>query len=391
MATINPVIVPAKVLKNGRHKVRIAIAHNGETRYILTDIIIDSDKQFKNGAIIKRPDAALLNTKLRGLVQKYQDIIDKLEYINGISCPELVFELKNGKQMSHRSIKSIVDEYLEISDIKPGTKTTYISTWRRISKYLNGSVLIECINHHTILNLVKNLNINGFKKSTIRNDITFLSTIMSYAKKCGYATYRVYPFIGFSWPQAEPRNSWLTVDEIKKLRDIEITDKKLIMCRDYFMLSYYLGGINMADLANINFNESSKYIKYSRRKTENNPKQNKFVEFFIPDEAIEIINRYKLTNGLLKMTDSQRRVRMNGFFKIHLNRLANLTGIKNLIYYSARKSFSQHAFDLGIKTCIIDYILGHRIDKGGTSLYNYIFVTPEMATQAIRKVLDNLK
>lgn len=163
MATINPVIVPAKVLKNGRHKVRIAIAHNGETRYILTDIIIDSDKQFKNGAIIKRPDAALLNTKLRGLVQKYQDIIDKLEYINGISCPELVFELKNGKQMSHRSIKSIVDEYLEISDIKPGTKTTYISTWRRISKYLNGSVLIECINHHTILNLVKNLNINGFK------------------------------------------------------------------------------------------------------------------------------------------------------------------------------------------------------------------------------------
>lgn len=74
-----------------------------------------------------------------------------------------------------------------------------------------------------------------------------------------------------------------------------------------------------------------------------------------------------------------------------MRKLAALTGIKNLIYYSARKSFSQHAFDLGISESVIDYILGHRVDKGGTSLYAYISVTPEKATAAIRKVLDHLK
>lgn len=47
MATLKTVIVPAKVLKEGRHKVRISVAHNGETRYIATNIIIDSDKEFK--------------------------------------------------------------------------------------------------------------------------------------------------------------------------------------------------------------------------------------------------------------------------------------------------------------------------------------------------------
>ena len=62
MAKIFPVIVPAKVLKGGKHKIRISVSHNGETRYIVTDIIIDSEKEFKNGTIVKRFDAAALNT-----------------------------------------------------------------------------------------------------------------------------------------------------------------------------------------------------------------------------------------------------------------------------------------------------------------------------------------
>ena len=95
MATLNAVLVPAKALVNGKHKIRIAIAHNGQTRYIVTNIIVDSEKEFKNGAIVKRPDAAILNTKLRGLMQRYQDAVDKVEFVNGLTCPELVAFIKN--------------------------------------------------------------------------------------------------------------------------------------------------------------------------------------------------------------------------------------------------------------------------------------------------------
>lgn len=66
MASLRAVILPAKALKNGRHKIRVSVAHNGETRYLVTNIIIDSAREFKNGAIVKRPDAAILNTRLRG-------------------------------------------------------------------------------------------------------------------------------------------------------------------------------------------------------------------------------------------------------------------------------------------------------------------------------------
>ena len=147
----------------------------------------------------------------------------------------------------------------------------------------------------------------------------------------------------------------------------------------------------MADLVRINFNEQPDTIRYIRKKTERRPKMNKFVEFRIPDEAKDIIMRYKGKDGYLKLSAHQRKVICHGFFDYNMPKLSALTGIKQLVYYSARKSFSQHAFDLGISTSIIDYILGHRVDKGGTSLYSYISVTPDMATKAVRQVLDNLK
>lgn len=44
-----------------------------------------------------------------------------------------------------------------------------------------------------------------------------------------------------------------------------------------------------------------------------------------------------------------------------------------------------------IKIGVIDYILGHKLGGGGSTLYYYISVTPAQATAAIRLVLDNLK
>lgn len=47
MATLKLRIVPAKKLIDGRHKIRISLAHNSETRYIPTDCIINDESEFK--------------------------------------------------------------------------------------------------------------------------------------------------------------------------------------------------------------------------------------------------------------------------------------------------------------------------------------------------------
>lgn len=390
MATLNPVIVPAKVLKGGRHKVRISVAHNGETRYIVTDIIIDSEKEWRNGQVIKRPDAAMKNTQIRKELQKYQEAIDELQYIDGLTCAELVYQLKTAGDYKHRTLVSIYEEYVANSRCKESTLQTYKGFWHNISQYLGEKTLVEHINHGSVLGFDKFLS-KKMKPSTARTNLVFLMVLLNYAKRCGYVQFRVDPFFGIELPKTEPRQSWISVEEVKRIRDVESTKPNIIKCRDMFMLSYYLGGINMTDLIDIDFNEQSDVIHYERKKTMRRQKLNKYVEFEIPSEAKEIINRYKGDDGHLKLTKAEIETKMHYFFDNNMCQLAELTGIKNLIYYSARKSFSQHAFDLGISTSVIDYILGHRVDKGGTSLYSYISVTPKMATEAVRKVLDNLK
>jgi len=70
MANLSIVIVPAKKLSNGRHRVRIAVAHRSQTRYISTQFILDSANQMKNGRVVKHENAANINACLRKLNTK---------------------------------------------------------------------------------------------------------------------------------------------------------------------------------------------------------------------------------------------------------------------------------------------------------------------------------
>ena len=73
MATLKLALIKAKVLKDGRHKIRIIVCHKQETCYIVTKYTVDTLSQFKNEQIVKRPDAAIVNTKLRHLLNMYQE------------------------------------------------------------------------------------------------------------------------------------------------------------------------------------------------------------------------------------------------------------------------------------------------------------------------------
>ena len=53
MATLKLTLFKAKALKDGRHKVRVAVCHKRETCYIVTNVILDSESQFKNGQVVK--------------------------------------------------------------------------------------------------------------------------------------------------------------------------------------------------------------------------------------------------------------------------------------------------------------------------------------------------
>lgn len=390
MANLNAVIVPAKELKGGKHKIRIAVSHNSKTRYIVTDITIDSAKEFKDGRIVKRPDAAFKNTKLRGLLDKYQEAVDNLGFVESLSCEELVAQIKDHDRYRHRTVMSIYQEYISVKSLKASTLKDYDRTMRSICGFVGENTLMENISYSMVMGLEKYLRGKNNDNNTIRKKQLFLMCLYFYAQKSMYIPYKADPWFGYIFPEETARESWLTVAQVAQLRDYDFKCYEMNLVRDMFMLSYYLGGINMIDLLQINFDEANGHICFERSKTDRRAKVNKYVEFDIPDVALPLIKKYLQPDGTLFPKSKNRDLCFGPLFSYYFPKIKTELGFKELTYYTARKSFSQHALELGILECVIDFILGHKLNKKKTSLWHYVQVTSEKATEAVAQVCESL-
>ena len=382
MAFISPVIVPAKKLVDGSHKIRIALSHNGETRYFVTNIKIDSVKQFKNGQVVGRSDARLMNAKIRNEMDKLQSSLDGLEYIEGFTCSELVRLIKESERIEYSTIKDTFEAYCRLSSAKPSTIRAYGIIYRSLATFFGEGKAIRTLTHTDVLAFDRHLRSRRMTCNTIHSYMTFFFTLYNFAKKVGTVNIASDIIRGYRKPRMEVRDSWIGMEGIRAVRDFTSRTKGTMKARDFFMLSYYLGGINMEDLKHIDFNKCQKELRYTRTKTEFRGGQE--TRFTIPEEAKPIIAKYIMKDGHL---DIGKDSKVNYNMSYGMRRIRKALGIPNLYMYSARKTFSQNAFELGVSTRVIDYVLGHSLRNSGI-LYHYVSVSKEMADSAIRKVIE---
>ena len=387
MATLYLTVVQAKALKDGKQKVRIAVAHRSQTRYIVTDVVLNSAKEWKNGKVVKRDDASYLNQKLLARLNDVQHILDEIPYTEGLTCTELVETIQHAKAKKSHTLRSAFEELQETSTAKESSKTVYRCCFNFITSIIPEKTLVNHITPLMVSRLVK----EGSRKISpisLQCRVALLSQIINYCQRNGYTEFITNPTEGLNKNVIAIRQNWLSPDEIRNIRDCEIQKKDFVKFRDIFMLSYYLGGINIIDIAKINFNECSDTLHYIRTKTERKAKANPFVEFSIPNEAKQIIDKYKGRNGHLGISISPE-IRICKIFGEIVRRYRDTLNLPSLTFYSARKSFAQHAFMLGESESVIDYVLGHSLGGGKNKmLYSYVKVTPEMATACVRKVCD---
>ena len=89
--------------------------------------------------------------------------------------------------------------------------------------------------------------------TTINIYITLLKVIINYAIKMRYVTYDIDPFITARIPSAQKRETQITVEELKTIRDANLEHYNLNVTRDIFMLTYYLAGMNLVDILAYDF------------------------------------------------------------------------------------------------------------------------------------------
>lgn len=390
MAILKLIISSDQVLKDGRYKIRISLSHKSTTRYIRTPYIIDSPSQFRNEQVINRPDSAVINSRLRKKVCFYQDQLDRIPNIDSYSCTELKALLLSQKDYTKISFRQVADEYVEELSEEKRVKSEklYRLASNSFIKYI-GDLDLLLITPKEIRHFEMQLDAKGLSSTTIKIYLTLVKVIINYAKKRKMVTYETDPFEFCRMPAANIRELDLTIDEIKAIRDVELEEYNLKVVRDIFMLSYYLAGINLVDLLAINFKNQT-ILEYTRKKTKNKKQGERKTSFTIQPEAQEIINKYITKGGKLVFGKYDTFGKCYSVVSRKIAALAEVAGIeKRVVYYSARKSFVQHGFELGISLEILEYCIGQSM-KSNRPIFNYFRVMRKHADAAIRKILDDL-
>ena len=393
MANLFITIVPTKVLANGQHKIRIAVSHNWDTRYIPTSIVIDSLNEFKNGKIVKRSDKELLNAKLKRIYDTYYERCESIEYADSLTCTQLVKIITspiNGEQ--HRKFEDIVEEFLSQIDEDDREKThkLYKLAAKHFIRFTGPGALIEHITPIRLNNYLTHLRKSKLSPTSIKIYITLLKVIINYAIKMRYVEYKVDPFVTASIPSAKKRDTYITVEQLKIIRDMVPNQYNVSVVRDIFMLTYYLAGMNLVDMLAYDFRTN--IVDYIRIKTRNTKDGDRLTSFAIPDEAKPLIKKYMNKNtGKLVFGKYKTYVSCYNTLTRKMKVLKTVAGVThNLTLYSARKSFVQHGYDLGIPLSTLEYCIGQSM-KEDRPIFNYVSIMKKHADKAIREILDNLK
>lgn len=393
MAYLFITIVPNLMLKNGKHTVRIAITHSGQTRYIPTDITIDSDKELKNGRVIKRPDKDFLNTKLNRILNLYEERCMNIQHIDCLSCTQLVKMLKSpimGEK--HRKFEDVLAEFLSQIDEEDRKKTykLYKLANERFLEFIGSGILMEHITPIRVNKYLIYLQKSKLSSTTINIYMTLLKVVINYAIDMKYVKYEIDPFTKIKVPAAKKRETQITVEELKAIRDTDLKHYNLNVTRDIFMLTYYLAGMNLVDMLAHDFRRNE--ISYIRKKTKNTKEGEFQITFAVPDEAKPLIEKYMdKTTGKIVFGKYKNYTSCYNLLARKIKELGNVIGINHhFTLYSARKSFVQHGYDLGIPLSTLEYCIGQSM-KEDRPIFNYVTIMKKHADKAIREILDNLK
>lgn len=264
-----------------------------------------------------------------------------------------------------------------IASKKGKTADTYRYAKRRVAAYCSPDELpVSDMSAEWWSDLISSMEADGLSHNTRHLYISAVKSAVRYAEEDGVAVNPAYKKVASKMDTNTPMRN-LPVEALREIRDAVI-DRRAEVYRDAFMLSFYLIGINAADLIALKKSDVvNGRINYKRAKT------GRHYSIKIEPEAQEIIDRYAAPAGdprLLSLGASTV-----ASFTVVCSRWLN-TVRPGLTWYYARYSWANYAIDLDVPKDIVSECLGHSHGVAVTGVY--IRYTHDKIDKANRQVLD---
>lgn len=395
MATIKLAVLKHTKSKDGSYKIRISIGHRSETHYIVTPYSVNALSEFDNGIVVRVPNAHEINIKLRNLLNDYEERLERIDSPEDYTCKELRDLLKSMRTHSSKvTFKQISEQYQKelIEDGRGSYAGMLQNSLRLFFEFTGGDVFLSEISTITISEFERWLKRKGVSQTYISMTLSMTRTIVNRAIRMQLVTYSVHPFTYWKRPADPERELDISVEDVRAIRDAQPRLKKQRIARDIFMLSYYLGGINLIDLLEIDFRGVS-VLEYTRHKSRNMKLSDKRISFTLQPEAKELISKWMNRNtGRLDFGYKFSYKNFLAYVTRSIKSLAkdiDIQDYRKVCYYTARKSFVQHGFDLGISLEVLEYCIGQSV-KNNRPIFNYLKIMRKHADVAFRQILNNL-
>jgi len=241
-----------QMAKNGTFNIKISVSHKEKTRFIGTQYYVFPE-QLDGGQVVDHPDAYDYNIELRNILNVYdkkvRDLGGRVDYMDVSSLVEILRDVDTEGRDSDFLFfyQRIVDELKGNGHIANRLNLKY--TLKTVKAYHPSSFLaFQEITPGWLEKFEANQERLGNSVNTISIHCRNIRTIYNKAIKRDKVSQEFYPFRKHKIKNAKPRKKSLTVDEIRKIRDVKLEKKSFRIARDLFMLSFYMIGINFKDL-----------------------------------------------------------------------------------------------------------------------------------------------
>ena len=389
--------------KDGKGSIVITIYHNRTTAMIPTGIRVKPNEW--DGSHVVRVDGYdAINARL---AEKISSVDRSIAYLSidsnrfdSMTAPQIKKAITEKKVAKPTHLVSdLFMEYLA-TDIKEGTKEIYRATLSKVLAFGGKTLKMENINlkwlHQFEMFLAKTQGVNG-RAIYLRS----LRAVCNYALHTNVISS--YPFQNFSVRQEPTRKRSVSVELFRKFIDYP-TSGRNAMFRDYFLLMFYLIGVNSKDLLLARKDSIvNDRFEYVREKT------HKKYSVRIEPEAWNLIEKYHGKNYLLEAMDHCKHYKsfaheMNDHLKMigeeivemipdtedlfgtpHLQKTIKPV-IPGISTYYARHCWATFAYEAGIPLDTISQALGH--SAGNRTTLIYVKFDQEKVDKANKRVID---
>lgn len=270
-------------------------------------------------------------------------------------------------------------DYVTNSDRKESTKENIITTINVLKEFRPG-LDFKDITYSFLKSFEAYLREKGNGVNTVAKHLRQLRTLVNEAINQGYIHSDAYPFRKFKIRQEKGRHEFLTPDELKKLENLRIDDRKVRHVLDAFLFCCYVG-LRFSDFCQL---KEENFIRVNGKRWLHFTSLKTGIELRLPlhllfeGKALEILDRYRI--------DEFASIGCNSDVNKYLSHISEMARIrKHITYHTARHTCATLLIYQGVPITTVQKLLGHTSVKT-TEIYSEVLsstITRDL--KAVRK------